>query len=44
MVGDYRKVNQRTVPHAGYLPDLEATVEALAGCKLKSKLDMRSGF
>ena len=44
MVGDYRKLNQRIVPHAVFLPDLEATVEALASCKVKSKLDMRSGF
>jgi hypothetical protein len=44
MVGDYRTLKQRTVPHAGYLPDLEVTVEALAACKYKSKMDMRSGF
>lgn len=44
MVGDYRKLNQRTVPHAGYLPDLESTVEQLAALKVKSKMDMRSGF
>jgi len=44
MVGDYRKLNQRTIPHAGFLPDLEATVEALAACRFKSKMDMRSGF
>lgn len=44
MVGDYRKLNQRTIPHAGYLPDLESTVEQLAALKVKSKMDMRSGF
>ena len=44
MVGDYRKLNQRTVPHAGFLPDLEETVERIAATKFKSKMDMRSGF
>ena len=44
MVGDYRTLNARTIPHAGFLPDLESTVEKLAACRFKTKLDMRSGF
>ena len=44
MVGDYRKLNQRTLPHAGFLPDLEATVERIAATRIKTKMDMRSGF
>ena len=44
MVIQYRKLNARTKPHAGYLPNMDELVESLAKCKLKSKLDMRSGF
>ena len=43
-MGEYSKLNQKTVAHAGYLPDLEATVEGLAAMRYKSKMDMRSGF
>jgi hypothetical protein len=37
-------LNCKTVPHVGFLPDLEATVEGLAALRFKSKLDMRSRF
>jgi hypothetical protein len=33
MVGDYRKLYQRTMTHAGYLPSLEANIESLANTK-----------
>jgi len=44
MVIQYRKLNSRTKPHAGYLPNMDELVERLAKCKFKSKLDIRGGF
>ena len=44
MVGQYKKVNEMTKMHSGFLPNMESMVESLAGCKVKSKLDLRSGF
>ena len=44
MVGDYRKLNQRTFSHAGYLPNMESLVEQMAQNRFKTKVDMRSGF
>ena len=44
MVIQYRKLNARCKPHAGFLPNMEAMVESLSKCRYKSKMDMRSGF
>ena len=44
MVGNYVKLNQRTKPHAAFLPNMEMMVEGLARMRWKSKLDLRSGF
>ena len=44
MVGQYKKVNEMTKMHSGFLPNMESMVESLAGCKVKSKLDLRSGL
>ena len=44
MVEQYAKLNQRTKPHAGSLPNMEEMVENLAKCRFKSKMDLRSGF
>ena len=44
MVIQFRKLNSRSKPHAGYLPNMELLVESLAKCRFKSKLDIRSGF
>ena len=44
MVIQFRKLNSRSKPHVGYLPNMELLVESLAKCRFKSKLDMRSGF
>ena len=38
MVGDYRKLNARTVAHAGFLPSLEANVESLANTQVQVNL------
>ena len=44
MVGNYVKLNQRTKPHAAFLPNMESMIEGLARMPWKSKLDLRSGF
>ena len=44
MVIQFRKLNSRCKPHAGFLPNMEALVESLSRCRFKSKMDMRSGF
>ena len=42
--GKFVKLNQRTKPHAAYLPAMDVLVENLARMTWKSKLDLRSGF
>ncbi len=44
MVIQYRKLNSRCKPHAAFLPNMEGMVESLSRWKIKSKMDMRSGF
>ena len=44
MVGQFKKVNEMTKCHSGFLPCMENMVENLASCRWKSKLDLRSGF
>ena len=44
MVGQSAKLNQRTTPHAGFLPNMEEMIENLTSKRFKSKLDLRSGF
>ena len=41
---DYRKLNNRTVKDAYYLPRIEETIDTLSGSKYFSKLDLRSGY
>ena len=44
LVVDYKKVNQKIKLHSGSLPLMENSVETAAGCRYKTKMDMRSGF
>jgi hypothetical protein len=44
MVIQFKKLNNRVKPHAGFLPNMEQMVESLAATRFKSKMDMRSGF
>ena len=41
---DYKRLNARTEQHVGSLPNMEVTLERLAGKRWKSKMDKRSGF
>ena len=41
---DFRKLNSRTVKDAYSLPQIEETIDSLAGSKYFSKLDLRSGY
>ena len=41
---DYRKLNSKVKSRTGSLPFMEATVEAAASVRFKTKMDMRSGF
>ena len=41
---DYRKLNNRTVKDAYYLPRIEETIDTLSWSKYFSKLDLRSGY
>ena len=40
----YKRLNQRLITHAGTLNDMEQIVENLARTKIKSSMDLRSGF
>lgn len=41
---DYREINNRTVKDAYYLPRIDETMDAMAGSKWFSSLDLKSGF
>lgn len=41
---DFRKLNSRTVTDAYSLPRIDETIDSLAGSKIFSKLDLRSGY
>jgi len=44
MVGNYVKPNKRAKPQAGFLHSMETMVEQLTRKRIKSKMDLRSGF
>ena len=41
---DYRELNKKTLNHSGSIPNLESTLEKIASCRYKTKMDKRSGF
>ena len=41
---DLRRVNERTISDAYYLPRIDETLDALAGSKFFSTLDLKSGY
>ena len=41
---DFRKLNNRTVKDAYFLPRIEETIDSLSGAEYFSKLDLRSGY
>ena len=44
LVVDYAELNKRTLNHSGSIPNMESTLEEIASCGYKTKMDKRSGF
>ena len=44
LVVDYGEVNKKTQNHSGSIPNMENTLERIANCRFKTKMDKRSGF
>ena len=44
LVVDYGKLNEKTLNHTGSIPNMESTLEKIASCRYKTKVDKRSVF
>ena len=44
LVVDYGEVNKKTQNHSGSIPNMENTLEPIAKCRYKTKMDKHSGF
>ena len=44
LVVDYGELNKKTLTHSGSIPNMESTLEKIASCRYKTKMDKRSGF
>ena len=44
LVVDYRELNKKMLNHSGSIPNMESTLEKIASCCYKTKMDKRSGF
>ena len=44
LVVDYGEVNKKAQNHSGSIPNKENTLECIAKCRYKTKMDKRSGF
>ena len=44
LVVHYGELNKKTLNHAGSIPNMESTLEKIAPCRYKTKMDKRSGF
>ena len=44
LVVDYGEVNKKIQNHLGSIPNMENTLERMAKCRFKTKIDKRSGF
>ena len=44
LVVDYGEVNKKTQNHSGSIPNMENTLERIAKCRYKTKMDKRSRF
>ena len=44
LVVDYVEVNKKSPNHSGSIPNMENTLECIAKCRYKIKMDKRSGF
>ena len=41
---DYGELNKKTLNHSGSIPNMESTLEKIASCRYKTKMDKRSRF
>ena len=44
LVVDYGELNKKTLNHSGSIPNIESTLEKIASCRYKTKMDKRSGI
>ena len=44
LVVEYGGLNKKTLNHSGFLPKMESTLEKIASCRYKTKMDKRSGL
>ena len=44
LVVDYAELNKKMLNHLGSIPNMESTLEKIASCRYKTKMDKRSGF
>ena len=44
LVVDYGELNKKTLNHSRSIPNMESTLEKIASCRYKTKMDKRSGF
>ena len=44
LVVDYGELSKKTLNHSGSIPIMESTLEKIASCRYKTKMDKRSGF
>ena len=44
LVVDYSEVNKKAQNHSGSIPNMENTLDRIAKCRFKTKMDKRSGF
>ena len=44
LVVDYGELNKKTLNHSESIPNMESTLEKIASCRYKTKMDKRSGF
>ena len=44
LVVDYGELNKKPLNHSGSIPNMEFTLEKIASCRYKTKMDKRSGF
>ena len=44
LVVDYGELNKKTLNHSGSISNMESTLEKIASCRYKTKMDKRSGF
>ena len=44
LVVDYGELNKKRLNNSGSVPNMESTLEKIASCRYKTKMDKRSGF